>query len=43
MQGTAEHAAFSQSEMQAMTALAVTGIAQLMALQSAARAESELS
>ncbi|MEK9626413.1 MAG: ribonuclease PH [Gammaproteobacteria bacterium] len=43
VQGTAEHAAFSQSEMQAMTALAVTGIAQLMALQSAARAESELS
>lgn len=42
VQGTAEHAALSQSEMQAMTALAVNGIRQLMALQSAARAESEL-
>jgi len=37
VQGTAEHQAFSESEMQAMTQLAIKGIQQLMAEQKTAR------
>ena len=37
VQGTAEHQAFSESEMQAMTQLAIKGILQLMAEQKTAR------
>ncbi|MGB1683356.1 MAG: ribonuclease PH [Arenicellales bacterium] len=39
VQGTAEHAAFSETEMHAMTALAADGIRKLMALQKTARSQ----